>query len=97
MARNSSRNLQQATDELIDALAQSNPRLRLESNYRQRSVAGRNGLQTVLSNVSDVTRQEKRSSSSRRSSPTAADVNTVGVAPDNEFGTYPAVVTFVCA
>jgi Zn-dependent protease with chaperone function len=88
VARNRSRNLQQATDELVDALAQSNPRLRRESNYRQRSVAGRNGLQTVLSNVSDVTRQEETIQLVTTLLADGSLMYAVGVAPDNEYSAY---------
>src|SRR5215211_6753581 len=59
ISRSRARDLRSATDALIEALSDSNPRLRRESDYRQRSIAGRNGLQAVLSNVSDVTRQEE--------------------------------------
>jgi hypothetical protein len=88
VARNSSRNLQRATDELIDALAESNPRLRRESGYRQRSVAGRNGLQTVLRNVSDVTRQEETIQLVTTLLSDGSLVYAVGVAPNNEYSAY---------
>lgn len=55
VARNEAHDLQTATDELIDSLAQGNPRLSRQSNYRRASVGGRSGLQTTLQNVSDVT------------------------------------------
>ncbi len=84
VARNSSRNLQRATDELIDSLAESNPRLRRESGYRQRSVGGRNGLQTVLTNVSDVTRQEETIQLVTTLLSDGSLMYAVGVAPDNE-------------
>ena len=88
VARNNSRNLQQATDELIDSLAQSNPRLRRESGYRQRSVAGRNGLQTVLSNVSDVTRQDETIQLVTALLSDGSLMYAVGVAPDDEYSAY---------
>jgi Zn-dependent protease with chaperone function len=59
VARNDSRDLRAATDDLVDSLERANPRLARQGNYRQRSVAGRNGLHAVLSNVSDVTREEE--------------------------------------
>ena len=88
VARNSSRNLQRATDELINSLAESNPRLRRESGYRQRSVAGRNGLQTVLGNVSEVTRQEETIQLVTTLLSDGSLMYAVGVAPDHEYSAY---------
>jgi hypothetical protein len=88
VTRNNSRNLQRATDELIGALADSNPRLRREAGYRGRSVAGREGLQTVLSNVSDVTRQEETIQLVTTLLADGRLMYAVGVAPDAEFRTY---------
>jgi Zn-dependent protease with chaperone function len=88
VTRRSARNLQQATNELVNALAESNPRLRRESNYRQRSVAGRDGLQTVLSNVSDVTRQEETIQLVTTLLADGSLMYAVGVAPESEFSTY---------
>lgn len=55
VARNEAHDLQTATDELLESLAEANPRLRRQANYRRASVAGRSGLTTMLSNVSDAT------------------------------------------
>jgi hypothetical protein len=57
VARNGSHDLQTATEELIDALAQGNPRLSRPSGFRRASVDGRTALQTTLDNVSEVTGQ----------------------------------------
>ena len=48
IARNESHNLQTATEELIDSLAQGNPKMSRPSNLRRASLAGRTGLQTTL-------------------------------------------------
>src|SRR5262249_30763441 len=55
VARNESHDLQTATDELIDALGQSNPRLSRPNGYDRGAIGGRQGLHAVLSNVSDAT------------------------------------------
>ena len=55
IARNESHDLRTATDEMIQALRQSNPRLGSPDGYDRASVGGRQGLRAVLSNVSDVT------------------------------------------
>lgn len=58
--RNESHNLRTATDELVQGLGQSNPRLRQTGGNSNVIFAGRRGLATVLSNVSDVTGEQER-------------------------------------
>jgi Zn-dependent protease with chaperone function len=53
--RNEIHSLQEATQEFIDALAQSNPSLRGTSGLQNMNLSGRNGLVARLNNVSDVT------------------------------------------
>ena len=48
-------NLQQQTEQLIQAFARSNPQLRRESGYSRTVIDGRQGLTTTLRNVSEVT------------------------------------------
>jgi hypothetical protein len=50
-----SRNLQQATDELISSLEQGNPNLRARSGYQRTYVGGRNGLSITMSNTNQAT------------------------------------------
>jgi len=88
ITRSRARDLRSATDDLIAALSDSNPRLRRESDYRQRSIAGRNGLQTTLSNVSDVTRQEETIQLATALLPDGTMMYALGVAPDSDFDTY---------
>ena len=88
VTRSRARDLRSATDALIDALGESNPRLRRESDYRQRSIAGRSGLQTVLSNVSDATRQEETIQLATALMPDGTLMYALGVAPDRDFDTY---------
>jgi beta-barrel assembly-enhancing protease len=54
-ARNESHDLQTATGELLDSLAQGNPGLSRPSGYDRVNVGGREGLRTVLSNNRSVT------------------------------------------
>jgi Zn-dependent protease with chaperone function len=88
VTRSRARDLRTASDALISALSDANPRLRRESDYRQRSVAGRNGLQTVLSNVSDVTRQEETIQLATTLMADGTLLYALGVAPDAEFDRY---------
>ncbi|MEO5739394.1 MAG: M48 family metalloprotease [Vicinamibacterales bacterium] len=86
-----SRNIQEATDALIDGLAQSNTRLRQASRYSNVNFAGRRGLTTVLTNVSDVTGGQERIA---LYTVQMADGNlfyVVGVAPSQEFSRYQNV------
>lgn len=55
MSRNENHDLQTATDELLQALRQSNPRMSVSRNYDRGSIGGRQGVHTTATNVSDVT------------------------------------------
>lgn len=55
LTRSENHDLQTATDELIQAMQQGNPRLSRPNNYDRGSIGGRQGLRAVLSNVSDAT------------------------------------------
>src|SRR5581483_9214661 len=54
VSRNESHDLQSATSELLDSLAQSNPRLGRPSRYERTSIDGRPALRTTVPNVSDA-------------------------------------------
>jgi hypothetical protein len=53
--RNEVHSLQEATQEFIDGLAQSNPSLRATGGLQNANLSGRNGLVVTLNNVSEVT------------------------------------------
>jgi hypothetical protein len=55
IARNETHDVLTSTDELIQSLRQGNPRMGQPSNYRSISIGNREGLTTVLSNVSEAT------------------------------------------
>jgi beta-barrel assembly-enhancing protease len=57
VAQTRSRNLQQATDELVSSLQQGNRNLRARSGYQRTSVGGRSGLSISLSNRNEATGQ----------------------------------------
>jgi len=53
---NESHSHQEATEELVEGLQQSNPQIRRQSNgYIRENIGGRNALSTTLRNVSEVT------------------------------------------
>jgi predicted Zn-dependent protease len=55
VAQTNSRNLQSATQELINSLAQGNNDLRTSSGYQRTTMSGRNALFTTLSNTNEAT------------------------------------------
>ena len=55
VAQTNSRNLQSATQELINSLAQGNNDLRTSGGYQRTTMSGRNALFTTLSNVNEAT------------------------------------------
>ena len=60
MEASNARDLRTATTQLMQGLAQSNPSLRQSGGFSNVTIGGRGGLATVLTNVSDVTRQQER-------------------------------------
>jgi beta-barrel assembly-enhancing protease len=89
--RNESHNLQTATNELIQGLGQSNPRLRQAGGFSNVTFAGRRGLATVLSNVSEVTGEQERIALYTTQLNDGSLFFVVGVAPAREFSTYQPV------
>lgn len=59
VAQTQNRNLQQATQELINSLTQGNPSLRRSTNFQRVTVSGRAGLSTGLTNVNQATGQRE--------------------------------------
>lgn len=57
VAQTNSRNLQSATQELINSLAQSNRNLRMSGGYQRSTMSGRNAIFATLSNVNQATGQ----------------------------------------
>jgi len=95
LARNESHELQAATDELVQSLAQQNPRLSRPSGYDRITIDGQRGLRTVLSNSSDSYRGRIAVFSTvlRNGNLFYA----VAVAPDDQFGAYRDVFDKIVA
>jgi hypothetical protein len=89
--RNETHDLRRATDELVRGLAQSNPRLRQSGRYSAVTFAGRRGLTTVLSNVSDVTGEQEQIALYTAQLGDGSLFYVVGVAPAREFSQYQPV------
>ena len=90
-ARYAGYQLRTSTDELINGLAQSNPRLRRGGAYTATSIDGHRGLATTLSNVSDATGQPERIVIYTTQMNDGSLFYAIGVAPTDEFGTYQQV------
>ncbi len=93
--RNESHDLRTATDELLNGLAQSNPRMRRAGNPTTTSIDGRRALATTLSNVSDATGEPERIVLFTTQLNDGSLFYAIGVAPTSEFGTYQSVFTRV--
>lgn len=91
VARNESHDLNTATNELIDALRQGNPRLSRPGNYERGSIGGRQGLHTVLSNVSEATGGQEVIDLYTTRLSDGSLFYAVGVAPRDEYNTYDDV------
>ena len=89
--QNESHDLRTATNELVQALAQSNPQIRQAGNYSNVNFAGRRGLAVVLSNVSDVTGEQERIALYTAQLQDGSLFYIVGVAPAREFPTYQRI------
>ena len=81
-------NLRTATNQLIQGLAQSNPQLRQNGGFSNITVSGRNGLATVLTNVSDATGEQERIALYTTQLQDGSLLYVVGVAPAREFTAY---------
>jgi beta-barrel assembly-enhancing protease len=91
LARNETHDLRTATDELIQSLSQSNPRLRRPSGYERTTVAGMEAAHTRLSNVSDVTGGEERIEVYTALMRDGTLFYMLGLAPRDEYGDYDQV------
>ena len=89
--RSDTRDLQTATDQLVQSLAQSNPRMSRPSGYARASVGNRAALRTQLSNVSDATGQNERIDLFTAFLQDGTLFYLIGVAPESEFDAYEPV------
>ena len=89
--RGDGQNLRTATTELIQGLRQGNPRIRQSGQFSNVTIAGRPGLSTLLSNVSDATGQQERIALYTAQLRDGSLFYVVGVAPASEFQRYQPV------
>jgi len=90
IAQTQSRNLQQATNELLNSLGAGNGSLRQRSGYQRTTVAGRTGLTTTLSNVNEATGQAEVVTLVTTQLRNGELFYMIAVAPENESTSYQA-------
>jgi beta-barrel assembly-enhancing protease len=81
-------NVRTATDDLIGLLAGGNPGLSRPSGYDTFTLGGRQGLHTILSNVSDATGQQERIEVFTALTGDGGLFYALGVAPRDRFSAY---------
>ena len=91
VARSESQNLQTATDQLVQSLAQSNQRMSRGGGYDRGTIGGRTALRTVLANQNEVTGRTERIQLFTTLLSDGTLFYMIGVAPDNEFSAYEQV------
>ncbi len=91
IGRNESHDLRTATDELIQALRQSNPRLGEANGYDRTTIGGRSGLHSTVANVSDVTGRQETIDIYTAELSDGSIFYALGVAPRDQSGTYSRV------
>jgi hypothetical protein len=91
VAERTNGSLQQDTEQLVAAFAQSNPQLRRQGGYSRETVSGRDGVRTTLLNQSDLTGQPEVISLATTRLNDGRLLYMVGVAPQKDAGTYTDV------
>ncbi len=91
VVRNDTRDLQSASEELVQDLSQSNPRMRRDDGWDRGTIGNRRGLRTILTNQNEVTGREERIALYTTSLDDGTLFYLLGVAPANEYGNYDDV------
>ncbi|MCC7417402.1 MAG: M48 family metalloprotease [Acidobacteria bacterium] len=97
VTREASRDLEQATNDLFEALQGSNPRMRREGASRPTAVDGRSGLAQTLSNVSEATGKEETIQLVTTQLDDGRLLYAIAVAPSDEFDGYRSAFDRVMA
>jgi Zn-dependent protease with chaperone function len=81
-------NLQQSTEQLLQSFARTNPDLRRQGGYQRTNMGGRQGLTTLLSNVSEVTGESEAVNLSTVQLQDGSILFMIGVAPEQDARQY---------
>jgi Zn-dependent protease with chaperone function len=88
VAQTQSRNLQQATNEFINSLAQGNSNLRQRSGLQRTTLSGRTAFTTSLGNINEATGQAEVVTVITTQLRDGQLFYMIAVSPENEAGTY---------
>jgi Zn-dependent protease with chaperone function len=88
VSRTGGQGLDAATRELVDSLAQGNPRMKPSDDFRPTSIGGRDGLRATLQNVSEVTGDEERVQVLTTKLDDGSLFYAVAVAPEAHYDSY---------
>ncbi len=87
-AQTQSRGLQQASQEFLNGLLQSNPNMRIRTNWQRTTAAGRTALTANLSHVNEATGQAESVTVVTAQLRNGQIFYMIAVAPQNELGSY---------
>lgn len=87
-AQTQSRDLQQATQEYVNGLAQQNQNLRQQSQFQRGTIDRRDAIAVTFSNVNEVSRQSERVSVYTTLLRDGTLFYMIAVAPENDFRNY---------
>ena len=90
MARNEQHSLEEATDELLASLAQSNRGMGRPSTYTRVTIGGRPGLRTVVANNAETTGRERLAVYTTQLQ-NGTLFYLIGVAPEGQYSAYDNV------
>jgi len=91
VVQTNSRNLQQATNELLNSLQQGNGNLRARTGYQQTTIDGRSALAIGLNNVNEATGRQEIVSLVTTQLRNGELLYMIAVAPNDEFANYQNV------
>jgi Zn-dependent protease with chaperone function len=91
IARNETDDLETSTNELVQSLTQSNPRMSRAAGFDRGNISGRQALRTVLSNQSEVTGQPEQIELFTTQLRDGNLLYVIGVSPRDSFPEYDRV------
>jgi hypothetical protein len=91
VTRNETHDLQTSTDELVQSLAQANPRMARGGGSQRGTLGGRTALRTQLANQNDATGRTERIDLYTTLLDDGTLFYVIGVAPENEYSAYQQV------
>ncbi len=91
VSRNETHDLQTATDGLVDSLRKGNPRMSRPNGYRNATLGGHRGVQTMVDNVSDATGERETILIVAATLRNGELIYAIFVAPANEYNSYQPV------